>query len=95
MNIHPLHDRVAVKRHQAEEKTTSGIILSPAATEASYVAEVIAVGEGRVTAQGVIPMTVKVGDKVLLGKFAGQSVKVEGEEFTLINETDIVAVLKD
>ena len=84
MTIKPLADRVLIKLLEAEEKTASGIILPDAAKEKPQVAEVVAVGPGGM----------KVGDKVIASKYAGTEVKVEGEEFTLLRQSDILAIVE-
>jgi len=95
MKIRPLHDRVVVRRMAEETTTASGIVIPDSATEKPAEGEVIAVGKGKVTDSGtVIAMAVKVGDKVLFGKYAGQEVKVDGEEVIVMNETDIMGVLE-
>lgn len=94
MNIKPLADRVVLKTVEAEETTKSGIILTSAAQEKPQVAQVIAVGPGAKNEDGVIlPMTVKVGDKVLTGKYSGTEVKVDGEEYIIVREDDILAIV--
>ncbi|MBR6736166.1 MAG: co-chaperone GroES [Oscillospiraceae bacterium] len=94
MKIRPLADRVLIKMVEAEETTKSGIILAPAAKEKPQVAEVIAVGPGGVVDGKEIEMTVKVGEHVLISKYAGTEVKVDGEEFTLLRLSDILAVVE-
>ena len=91
MNIRPLADRVVVKMTEAEETTKSGIILSSAAQEKPQVAEIVAVGPGGVVDGKDIVMEVKVGDKVLISKYAGTEVKVDGEEYTILRQSDILA----
>lgn len=93
MNIKPLADRVVIKMLEAEETTKSGIILTSAAQEKPQVAEVVAVGTGRTEDGKVIPMEVKLGDKVLIAKYAGTEVKLEGEEYTILKECDILAIV--
>ena len=90
MKLTPLADNVLLKSNEAEEKTASGIILSTASKEKSVVSEVVAVGPG--TKEN--PMTVKVGDKVITGKFAGQELKLDGEEYVICKVADILAVVK-
>ncbi|MBQ6818774.1 MAG: co-chaperone GroES [Clostridia bacterium] len=95
MNIKPLSDRVVLQMVEAEETTKSGIILTSAAKEKPQVAKVVAVGPGAKNEDGVvIPMTIKVGDKVLAGKYAGTEVKVDGEEYTIVREDDILAIVE-
>ncbi|SDE58016.1 co-chaperone GroES [Desulfuromonas thiophila] len=96
MNIRPLQDRIIVKC-VAEETTTAGGIIIPdtASKEKPQQGEVIAVGKGKVTAEGkVLGMDVKVGDKVLFGKYAGTEIKVEGESFLMMREDDILGVVE-
>ena len=93
--IKPLADRVLIKMKESEETTKSGIILSGSAKEKPQIAEIIAVGTGKVTDDGkVVPMTVKVGDKVLTSKYAGTEVKVDGVEYIIIRQEDILAVVE-
>lgn len=95
MTIKPLADRVVIKMTETEETTKSGIILSGSAKEKPQIAEIIAVGTGKVTDDGkVVPMTVKVGDKVLTSKYAGTEVKVDGVEYIIIRQEDILAVVE-
>ncbi len=94
MNIKPLADRVVIQLVEAEETTKSGIILTSAAKEKPQVALVVAVGPGAKNDDGaIIPMTVKVGDKVLTAKYSGTEVKVDGEEYTIVREDDILAIV--
>ncbi|MCK9507718.1 MAG: co-chaperone GroES [Pigmentiphaga sp.] len=94
MALRPLHDRVIVKRLENERKTASGIVIPESATEKPDQGEVIAVGPGKKTEDGkILPVDVKVGDKVLFGKYAGQAVKVDGEEVLVIREEEILAVV--
>lgn len=95
MAIRPLHDRVVIKRVEAEEKTASGIVLPGAAAEKPDLGEVVAIGTGKLLENGSVrPLAVKVGDKVILGKYSGQTVKVNGEELTVVREEDIFGVLE-
>ncbi|MDO4694373.1 MAG: co-chaperone GroES [Eikenella sp.] len=95
MAIRPLHDRVVVKRLEAEEKTASGIVLPGAAAEKPDMGEVIAVGEGKLNKNGERrPLDVKVGDKVIFGKYSGQSVKVDGDELLVMREEDIFGIVE-
>ncbi|MCS6786870.1 MAG: co-chaperone GroES [Thiobacillaceae bacterium] len=94
MQIRPLHDRIIVKRLEAERKTASGIVIPDTAAEKPEQGEVIAVGPGRLDDRGKrVPMEVKVGDRVLFGKYAGQTVKVGGEELLVMREEDVMAIL--
>ena len=95
MKFRPLHDRVAVKRIEAEEKTAGGIIIPDTAKEKPQQGEVIAVGPGARDEKGVIqPLDVKAGDRVLFGKWSGTEVKVDGEELLIMKESDIMGVLE-
>ena len=95
MNIKPLGDRVVVKLVEAEEKTKTGIFLTASAQEKPQVAEVVAVGPGAHTDDGkLIPMEVKVGDKVITGKYSGTEVKMDGIEYTIVKQRDILAVVE-
>ena len=94
MNLRPLHDRVIVKRLEEERKTPGGIVLPDSATEKPTKAEVVAVGPGKRTDDGKVhPVDVKVGDHVLIGKYSGTEVKVDGQDLVVIREDDIMAVL--
>lgn len=94
MKIRPLADRIVIKRAEVEEKTSSGIILAGAAKEQPQIAEVIEVGPGGIVDGKEIKMELKKGDKVIYSKYAGTEVKVEGEEYIIIKEADILAVLE-
>ena len=95
MNIKPLADRVVVKLVEAEEKTRGGIILTASAQEKPQVAEVVAVGPGAYSEDGkLIPMDVKVGDKVITGKYSGTEVKMDGVEYTIVKQSDILAIVE-
>ena len=95
MKIRPLHDRVIVKRMEEERKTASGIVIPDTATEKPDQGEIMAVGPGKRDDSGkLIAMDVKVGDRVLFGKYAGQSVKVEGQELLVMREEDIMGVVE-
>ncbi len=95
MNIKPLADRVVVKLVEAEEKTKAGILLTASAQEKPQVAEVVAVGPGAHTDDGkLIPMDVKVGDKVITGKYSGTEVKMDGVEYTIVKQSDILAIVE-
>lgn len=94
MKFKPLHDRVAVRRIEDEQKTASGIIIPDTAKEKPMQGEVIAVGTGLRTDEGkVIPLDVKVGDKVLFGKWSGTEVKIDGAEILVMKESDIMGVI--
>ncbi|MDD3484542.1 co-chaperone GroES [Azovibrio restrictus] len=95
MKIRPLHDRVIVKRVEAERTTASGIVIPDSAGEKPDQGEILAVGPGKRDDAGkTIAMDVKVGDKVLFGKYAGQTVKVDGQEVLVMREEDIMGVLE-
>ena len=95
MNIRPLHDRVIVKRVEAERTTASGIVIPDSAGEKPDQGEVLAVGPGKRDENGKhVALDVKVGDRVLFGKYAGQTVKVDGEELLVMREEDIMGVIQ-
>jgi chaperonin GroES len=95
MKLRPLADRVIVKRVDSETKTASGIVIPDAAAEKPDQGEVLAVGPGRTNDKGEIKaLTVKVGDKVLFGKYSGQTVKVDGDELLVMKEDDLFAVVE-
>ena len=95
MALRPLHDRVIVKRLDQETKTASGIVLPETAAEKPDQGEVLAVGNGKILEDGnVRQLAVKVGDRVLFGKYSGQTVKVEGDELLVMREEDIMAVVE-
>lgn len=95
MKIRPLHDRVIVKRMEEERKTASGIVIPDTATEKPDQGEVVAVGPGKRDDSGkLIEMALKVGDRVLFGKYAGQTVKMEGQELLVMREEDIMGVVE-
>ncbi len=94
MKLKPLADRVIVKMAEVEETTKSGLILTGSAKEKPEVAEVIAVGPGGMVDGKEVVMTVKVGDKIIASKYAGTQVKVDGEEYTIVRQNDIVAVVE-
>ncbi len=95
MTIKPLADRVVVKKVEAEETTKSGIILTASAKEKPQVAEVIAVGPGGMVDGKEVKMTVCVGAKVILSKYAGTEVKCDGEEYIIVRESEILACVED
>ena len=94
MKLMPLQDRVVVKLVEAEETTKSGIILTGAAKEKPQVAEVVAVGPGIQDGDHPVKREVKVGDKVITSKYSGTEVKMEGEEYTIVKQSDILAIVK-
>ena len=95
MKIRPLSDRVIVKRLEAETKTAPGIIIPDAATEKPDQGEIVAIGNGKVGDDGkLLPMNVKVGDRVLFGKYSGQAFKIDGQELLTMREDDIIGVVE-
>ncbi len=95
MTIKPLQDRVVIKMTEAEETTKSGIILAGSAKEKPQVAEVIAVGPGKTAENGTVtPVNLKVGQKVLISKYSGTDVKLDGVEYTILKEDDVLAVVE-
>jgi len=95
MNIRPLHDRVVVRRTEEEKMSAGGIVLPGSAAEKPAQGIIVAAGHGKITDSGdVRAMDVKVGDKILFGKYAGTEIKVDGEELLVMREDDIVAVIE-
>ena len=95
MNFRPLHDRVVVRRLEAEEKTAGGIIIPDTAKEKPMEGEVVAVGAGaRDEAGKLVPLDVKVGDRILFGKWSGTEVKLDGEELLIMKESDIMGIVE-
>jgi len=94
MKLKPLADRVILKLVEAEETTKGGIILTGTAKEKPEVAEVLAVGPGGVVDGKEVTMTVKVGDRIITGKYSGTQVKLDGEELTIVRQSDILAVVE-
>lgn len=94
MTIRPLADRVVIKAVEAEETTKSGIILTAAAQEKPSIAEIVAVGPGGIVDGNEVKMFVKVGEKVLISKYAGTDVKVDGVEYSIVKQSDILAVVE-
>ena len=94
MKIRPLADRVVIKKLEAEENTASGIVLTGTAKEQPQMAEVIEVGPGGIVDGKEITMELKVGDKVIFQKYAGTEVKIEGNEYTILRQSDILAVVE-
>lgn len=94
MKLKPLADRVVVKQIKAEEKTKGGIILATAAQEKPEVYEVLVVGPGGVVDGNEVKMEVKAGDKVITGKYSGTSVKLDGEEYLVVRQSDILAIVE-
>jgi chaperonin GroES len=94
MNFRPLHDRVLVRRVEAEEKTAGGIIIPETAKEKPQEGEVVAAGTGAKTEDGkILPLDVKAGDKILFGKWSGTEVKVNGEDLLIMKESDILGIV--
>ncbi|MFO7570802.1 MAG: co-chaperone GroES [Smithellaceae bacterium] len=95
MKIRPLQDRIIVKRLDEETKTKGGIIIPDSAKEKPIEGKIIAVGKGKVTEEGkILPLDVKVGDKVLFSKYGGTEVKIDGEEYLIMREDDILGVIE-
>jgi chaperonin GroES len=95
MKIRPLQDRVIVERIEGEEKTKGGIIIPDTAKEKPQEGKVVAVGKGKVTEEGkVLPLSVKAGDKILFGKYSGTEVKLNGNEYLIMREDDILGIVE-
>jgi chaperonin GroES len=95
MKIRPLQDRVLVKRIAEEEKTKGGIIIPDTAKEKPQEGKIVAVGKGKANDEGkIIPLQVKVGDKILFGKYSGSEIKIDGEEHLIMREEDILGVIE-
>jgi chaperonin GroES len=94
MNLKPLADRVVLKQVAAEEKTKSGIILTASAQEKPEIYAVVAVGPGGMVDGKEVKMEVKVGDQVITGKYSGTNVKVDGEEYSIVRQSDILAIVE-
>ena len=96
LKIRPLHDRLIVKRLDEEEKTRGGIIIPDSAKEKPQQGEVLAVGNGKILKDGEkVPVDVKVGDKILFSKYSGNDIKIDGEEYLILREDDVQAVLEN
>ncbi|HBL37160.1 MAG TPA: co-chaperone GroES [Firmicutes bacterium] len=94
MNIKPLGERIVIKVLESEEKTKSGIVLPDTAKEKPQMGEILAVGSGKTLENGQkVPMEVKVGDRVLFAKYAGTEVKLDGEEYMVLKESDVLAII--
>jgi chaperonin GroES len=94
MNVRPLYDRIIVKRSEEEESVRNGIFIPDSAKEKPHEGEVVAVGRGRRLDDGqIVPLDVKTGDRVLFGKYTGSETKVDGTEYTIMREDDILAIL--
>jgi chaperonin GroES len=95
LNVRPLHNRILVRRMQEEEKTAGGIIIPDTAKEKPQRGEVVATGKGRVLEDGkLLPLEVRVGDKILFSKYSGTELKLEGEEYLMISEDDVLGVIQ-
>jgi chaperonin GroES len=95
MNVRPLRDRILVKRLEEQEQKVGGIIIPDTAKEKPQQAEVVAVGTGRVTDEGkTLPLDVKAGDRVLFGKYSGTEIKIDGQEYLILREDEILGVLE-
>jgi chaperonin GroES len=95
MKLRPLHDRVIIKRLEAETKSAGGIVIPDTATEKPIKGEVVAIGTGKILEDGKVrPLGVKAGEKVLFGKYSGTEVKVEGQELLVMREEDLMAVIE-
>jgi len=95
MQVKPLYDRVLLKRIEAEEQVRGGIIIPDTAKEKPQEAEVVSVGDGKIDEDGKrIPMTVKKGDRILIGKYSGTDIKIDDEEYTIVREDEILAIIE-
>jgi chaperonin GroES len=95
MNIRPLHDRIIVERVEEETKTAGGLIIPDTAKEKPQQGKVIAIGKGKVTEDGkLLGMDVKVGDRILFGKYSGTEIKIEGKEYLMMREDDVLGVIE-
>lgn len=94
MNLRPLGDRVVVKPGKSEDMTKSGIVIPDTAKEKPHEGEIVAVGSGKMEEGKLIPLEVKVGDKVLYSKYGGTEVKLDGEDYLIMRESDILAIVK-
>jgi chaperonin GroES len=95
MNLRPLHDRILVKRIEEKETVKGGIIIPDTAKEKPQEAEVVAVGQGKKTEEGkLIPLDVKAGDRILFGKYSGNEIKMEGQEYLILREEEILGVIE-
>jgi len=95
MKIRPLHDRVIVKRLESETRSAGGIVIPDSAAEKPVQGKIVAVGKGKILEDGSVrPLDVKVGDKILFGKYSGTEVKVDGDELVVMREEDVMAVIE-
>ena len=94
VSVRPLHDRILVRRMSEEDKTAGGIIIPDTAKEKPQKGEVVATGKGRITDEGkAIPLEIKTGDKILFGKYSGTELKLEGDEYLMMREEDVLGIL--
>ena len=94
VSVRPLHDRILVRRMSEEDKTAGGIIIPDTAKEKPQKGEVVATGKGRITEQGkAIPLEIKTGEKILFGKYSGTELKLEGDEYLMMREEDVLGIL--
>ena len=94
VNVRPLHDRILIKRIEEKESIKGGIIIPDTAKEKPQEGEVIAVGKGKITDEGkVLPLDVKIGDRVLFGKYSGAEINLDNEEYLIVQESEVLAVL--
>jgi len=95
MQVKPLYDRVLLKRIEAEEQVRGGIIIPDTAKEKPQEAEVVSVGDGKIDEDGKrVPMTVSKGDRVLIGKYSGTDIKIDDDEYTIVREDEILAIIE-
>ena len=95
MKIRPLHDRVIVKRLESETRTAGGIVIPDSAAEKPVQGKIVAVGKGKILEDGTVrPLDVKIGDKILFGKYSGTEVKVDGDELVVMREEDVMAIIE-
>jgi len=94
MKIKPLADNVVIKATEAEETTKSGIVLTASAKEKPQIAEIVAVGPGGIVDGNEVKMNVNIGDKVIIAKYSGTEIKLDGEEYTIIRQSDILAIVE-
>ncbi|HEV3276635.1 MAG TPA: co-chaperone GroES [Terriglobia bacterium] len=94
MNVRPLHDRIVIKRIEEKETVKGGIIIPDSAKEKPQEAEVMAVGKGKREKGELIPLDVKVGDRILFGKYSGTEIKLDGEEYLIIREDEVLGVIE-
>lgn len=96
MRVRPLYDRILVQRMQEEERTKGGIIIPDTAKEKSVEGKVVAVGKGKINDKGdLVPLEVKPGDRVMFGKYAGTEIQIEGEDYLIMREDDLLAIIEE